>query len=276
MVQLLPDLCGYYLLLALSGKTTELALAPRELEAMKLAKPFRYGPDREHCAFEWGVGPLVLLVHGWGGRAGQMAPLACSLANQGFRCVAFDITGNGASGRRSTRWSYFLRDIAAVTKSLNDDVFAYIGHSSGGTTMMATRRRGQIGAKHYVCICTPSYPFLSLDSVRQRFEPRESLLSRYKTYLENEFGIAWHELEDGGSFTGVGENLLLIYDERDRLVPHSEGDRIQKLCTGSTLIKTRYYGHRRILTAPELHSTVSEFLKREGEPVEPIGRQSSR
>ena len=47
--------------------------------------------------------PVVLLVHGWGGHAGQMLPLAESIAAQGLRPVLLEMPGHGSSrGSTST------------------------------------------------------------------------------------------------------------------------------------------------------------------------------
>jgi pimeloyl-ACP methyl ester carboxylesterase len=260
LLGLLPDELSYRLLVSQIGKTERVALLPAEVEAIARAKPFQYGESR-NTAFEWGSGPLVIFVHGWNGSAAQMAPLAMKLAERGYRCVAFDITGNGIDGKFFTRWSYFLHDIEAVTRSLQDEVFAYVGHSSGGTTMMATRRGGKIVAKRYVCVSSPSYPFLSIHAAEQRFNPNDRVKQRYKKYIADDFGISWPALEAGEAFDGMRDELLLIYDERDRLVSHHQGELIHTRCAGSTLVKTKRYGHRRILTAPELASTIDEFLK---------------
>src|SRR2546426_6342257 len=42
------------------------------------------------AAWEWGTGPTVLLVHGWGSRAGRFRALATALIESGFRVVAHD------------------------------------------------------------------------------------------------------------------------------------------------------------------------------------------
>jgi pimeloyl-ACP methyl ester carboxylesterase len=262
LIKLLPASLGHRLIVALSGKTDEVTLSPAEAEAMASARPLSYGPGGKNTAFEWGAGRLIILMHGWGGRAAQMAPLAVILAGQGFRCVAADVTGHGDTSNRLVRWHYFLRDVEALTQSLQSEVYAYVGHSSGGTTLMAVRRRSGIKAQRFICICSPSYPFLAIDSVRQNFDPGDRVLDRHRQYLAREFGMPWRDLERGGSFDGAGENLLLVYDARDRLVPHSEGDRIHTLCNGSKLIKTNSYGHRRVLTAPELFQSAGDFLAR--------------
>src|SRR5688572_6897115 len=45
---------------------------------------------RRVAAWARGRGPAVLLVHGWGGNAGQMQALAEPLLAQGFRVILFD------------------------------------------------------------------------------------------------------------------------------------------------------------------------------------------
>jgi hypothetical protein len=56
-------------------------------------------------AWRWGSGPAVLLVHGWGGRARQLAAFVSPLVHAGFSVVALDAPRAGASSRPSlTRW----------------------------------------------------------------------------------------------------------------------------------------------------------------------------
>jgi pimeloyl-ACP methyl ester carboxylesterase len=262
LMKTLPDPMAFRLMISQIGKTAELAMLPAEEAAFSRARPLRLGPSEIYNAFEWGTGPLTILVHGWGGRAAQMAPLAVALANNGYRCVAIDISGNGAPGPRFTKWSNFIHELEGAMRALNTGAFAVIGHSSGGTTMMAARRNGRIRAQRYVCICSPSYPFLSIDSVRTKFNPRTSVMERYQLHLAKEFELPWDDLAAGGSFRDAGHNLLLAYAENDRLVPHQEGDRIHALCPGSVLVKTGNHGHRSILTADRLAPDVLRFFAR--------------
>ncbi len=261
LMKMLPDDAACRLMMSQIGRTSEVALVADEAAAMSSATALRFGANGEHAAFAWGSGPLVILVHGWNGRAAQMAPLATALAAQGYKCVAPDITGNGAPGLRATRWHYFLRDIEALTKALATDVFAFIGHSSGGTTMMAARRHGLIGAERYICISSPADPFLSIDSAEERFAPRTAVMNRYKDSIADEFRMTWDDLAAGGSYAGAGKELLLVYAKKDRMVPHSEGDRVHALCRGSSLVKLEGYGHRSVLSAPELSSEAIRFLR---------------
>jgi len=42
-----------------------------------------------------GDGPTVMLLHGWGGSASDMMPLARAFARAGHRAIVFDLPGHG-------------------------------------------------------------------------------------------------------------------------------------------------------------------------------------
>lgn len=260
VIKVAPDRAAGAITRALAGWITPVVLLPAEQDAIKRAARLRYGERSRNAAWTWGSGPVVLLVHGWGGRAAQMAPLAEHISALGFHTVALDVTAHGDSPGRRASWEYFIRDIAALWRSLGDDVFACVGHSAGALTMMAARRRAGLSATRYVCVCAPSHPFPPIDAIRRRLAPRPAVLEGYKDYIARQFGSTWAELQAGWAFEGAGADTLLFYDEMDRFIDHREGDRIKSICSGVALVKTRAYGHRKILAAPELASTVGEFL----------------
>ncbi|HYD60260.1 MAG TPA: alpha/beta fold hydrolase [Noviherbaspirillum sp.] len=259
IVNAAPDSLATAIACRLSGRAPRPPVSSQERDAMAQAAPLQ--KNAGNVAWVWGKdGPLVILVHGWGGRAAQMAPLAAHLAGLGFRCVAFDMAGHGESSYPRTSWASFLRDIEAITRSLDTGVHAYVAHSAGALTTMAARKLKGIRGRHYVCICGPSHPFPPIDVVRKKLDPRESVVERYKQHIAGQFETTWANLESGSSFAGAGEDLLLVYDKRDRFVPHTEAERIKALCPDARVIKMDGYGHVRILTAPELADAVGTFL----------------
>ena len=48
---------------------------------------------------EWGEGPPVYLVHGWGGQRAHLAIFVKPLVAQGFRVIAFDLPSHNESDR---------------------------------------------------------------------------------------------------------------------------------------------------------------------------------
>lgn len=260
-IKLLPDDAAFFAVRTLASRTQRPSLSPGERNAMALARKCRVGSDGNCMAWSWGKsGPLVVLVHGWGGCAAQMAPLASNLANLGFRCLALDIRGHGDSPLRHTRWRYFVEDLASLQNSLGEDVYAYVAHSAGALTTMAGRRLAGIHARRYVCVCAPSHPFPPIDVIARKLAPRATVLDRYRDYLAQEFRSNWTGLVEGIAFADAGDEMLLVYDEGDRFVPHGEGDKIHAFCPGSRLVKTNRYGHAQILSAPELFEEIGHFL----------------
>lgn len=262
ITKVVPDSTAGSITRALAAMTQRPPVSSVEQEAMAHATRLYYGENDKNVAWSWGNGSPVIFVHGWGGRAAQLAPLALHIADLGFRSVAIDVTGHGDSPKRHTRWEYFLKDIAALSQSLQEDIHAYVGHSAGALTMMAARHLKGIHAKRYVCICAPSYPFPPINVVQKKLNPKKEVLERYKDYIAEQFDTTWKQLQTGCSYADAGPDMLLFYDETDRFVNHSEGDRIQTLCPGAQLIKTNIYSHQKILAAPELAQAVGEFLEK--------------
>ncbi len=263
VIKVVPESTASSIIRALAAMTQRTPVLSFERVAMAQASKLYYGEDNKNVAWAWGEGPLVIFVHGWGGRAAQMAPLALHVAKLGFRSVAIDVTGHGDSPKRHTRWDYFLRDIAASSQSLHEDVYAYVGHSAGALSMMAARQLKGIHAQRYVCISAPSYPFPPINVIQKKLNPKKEVVERYKDYIAEQFETTWEQLQTGCSYANAGPDMLLFYDERDQYLNHSEGDRIRALCPGAGLVRTSGYSHQKILAAPELTQAVGEFLKKE-------------
>ena len=111
-----------------------------------------------------------------------------------------------------------------------------------------------------MCICAPSHPFPPINVIRQRLSPDPRIIDGYRAHIAGHFDSSWEELESGRSYAGAGQDLLLFYDEADRLVDHREGDRIQAWCPGARLTKTMAYGHTKVLASSELADAVGTFL----------------
>jgi len=88
------------------------------------------------------------------------------------------------------------------------------------------------------------------------------VVERCKDDIAQQFETTWEQLQAGSSYADAGADTLLFYDETDRFVRPSEGDRIQALCPGARLVKTSAYSHQKILAASELAQAVGEFLKK--------------
>ena len=90
----------------------------------------RDGPFRV-SATTFGDGPPAMLLHGWGGSANDMLPLAWAFARVGWRSVVFDMPGHGRAPRGESSLVEFLRAMRLVAGALGDPEII-VGHSFGG------------------------------------------------------------------------------------------------------------------------------------------------
>jgi len=109
VINVVPDAMANSIIRSLAAMTQRPPISSFEQEAMAQASKMSYGENNKNVAWVWGDGPLVIFVHGWSGRAAQMAPLALHIANLGFRSVAIDVTGHGDSPKRHTGGTFFLK-----------------------------------------------------------------------------------------------------------------------------------------------------------------------
>ena len=98
------------------------------------------GPLGRLATWRWGVGPTVLLAHGWGGHAGRLARFVSPLTAAGFSVVAFDAPGHGGSDRTLCSLPEIAVSIRALAAEF--DLFGVVGHSAGATAAALAARDG--------------------------------------------------------------------------------------------------------------------------------------
>ncbi len=261
LLRLLPDEPAYHLTTFLASIPRRTPIDERGRAALRSATRLRWGSRRGHVALAWGEGPLVLLVHGWHGRALQMAPLGRHLAALGFRAVAPDLRGHGESPGRRISFRQFVDDIGALAQELNEPLHALIGHSAGGLTMMAARDKYGMRAANYVCINAPRAPYPPITTLRRLLHPRESVLERCREYFFAQFDIEAHRLDCAAAFRHLGQGrLLLIYDRDDDQVGHADAELIARDWPKAMVVKTSGLGHHRVLWSDDIHTSVGDFL----------------
>jgi pimeloyl-ACP methyl ester carboxylesterase len=199
-------------------------------------------------AWSWGSGPLVLLVHGWGGNGSQMSALVEPLRRAGFRPVLLDFPGHGgAPGLRSSlpEWAEALRNAAAVANG-ELGVHAVIAHSFGSAAAALAIDRGlRVEAAVFLA------PVEEPTSYFQHFlggvvGDREVVVATQRR-AERRLGIAFSDLSVSALATRQQARLLVVHDGDDRETPLRGGAAIARAWPGGELVVTRGLGHRRLL-----------------------------
>lgn len=265
LVHRLPGSISYSLIELLASIPASPLLKESDRRILSGARKIRFGQKGKKAAWIWGNGPLVVFVHGWSGRGGQLAALADHVSKQGFRTVVFDVTAHGESRGMRVTFRDFITDVSELSAVLDGPVFAYVGHSAGGLGMMAARDLKGIRADRCVCICAPRAPYVPVHDIRKILDPPEAVLQRFKAYYSGHFDSTWEELDRGRAFTPSNESLFLVYDENDDRVEHTDGERIQAVWPSAKVMKTRGLGHQKVLWDPQVMDEVAGFLQDENQ-----------
>ncbi len=134
--------------------------------------------------------------------------------------------------------------------------------------MMAARKSEGIMAENYVSISAPLRPYPPLDLIRRKLAVSQSVLNRHQVSFANELECEWDNITQMAYAFEDNKNLLLIYDEEDRLVSHEDGDHIKKQWPKSQLVKLRGNSHKNMIHSADMIQSVIDFLNQQANLLE--------
>ncbi len=232
-----------------------------------LRSPRWAGARTSVTCWRWGVGPTVLLVHGWEGRGSQLGAFVAPLVAAGLSVVTFDAPAHGSSpGKRLylTDHADAIIDVAASVGPLH----GLIAHSFGAAASLLAHARGGVDAPRNVMIA----PNVIIDDSVQKFARMVALDEADRTALEENLaihtGIGVDSLRLDNLVGARDAALLVVHDRDDREVPVIHGERLAQQWGNAKLEVTEGLGHRRILRTPEVIAKVVESV-RIGVPLPP-------
>jgi pimeloyl-ACP methyl ester carboxylesterase len=230
--------------------------------------------DQPITTWTWGHGPAILLVHGWGGRGGQLAGFVPPLVAAGYSVITFDAPGHGTSTERESSMVAFGEAIRAVDRALGP-VQGVIGHSVGAAAAAGALRDG-LRAQAAVFVAPPSDLTLHADLTLETlgFDRRARELMRER--VEQRLGVPWSTLDVASFAPRMRTPLLVIHDREDSEVPWQEGAIIAQAWPGATLRTTTGLGHRRIIRDADVIGDAVGFVLaqlRWTAPLRPTARE---
>ena len=232
----------------------------RERAQLVHARPFDVvlGDRTKLKAWSWGEGPLVLLVHGWEGRGSQLGAFVPPLVEAGYRVVAFDAPGHGASdGNRSSlpHFAYGLRGVVEAT----EEPHAIIAHSLGCAAATLAIREG-LAVKRLVYVAPPLEPVDYTVRFGEILDLDEKVVEGLQRRIEERFLRKWSDYSLSLLAKEMTAPLLVFHDRDDRETFWSEGNALAEAWPGARLVTTTGLGHRRILRDPSVIAETTKFI----------------
>lgn len=205
--------------------------------------------------------PVALLVHGWGGHAGQLLPLAESLSQQGLRPVLLEMPAHGRSGGSASNLPQFVRALeyaAARLQQEGERIRAVIAHSLGANAAAYAMARGLPGER-LVLVAPPASAREYTRFFAQAFGLSEGTRAALQARIEAREGIVMAQLEPAAVGPRIRVPTLVVHDRADRVNRFADGLAFAHAIRGARLVATEGLGHRKILADPVVVGQVALF-----------------
>jgi pimeloyl-ACP methyl ester carboxylesterase len=210
--------------------------------------------------WSWGSGPAVLLVHGWQGRGSQMGAFAAPLADAGFRAVAWDAPGHGASPGRFSSLPEMIEAVLAAARAAGP-LAGVVAHSVGAAAASGAMARG-LEVDAAVFLSPPAEPARYLAAAAAWLGLPPPVAERARRRIERRFDVRMADLAPVAQAPRMTAPLVVVHDRDDGEVPWDEGSRLAAAWPGARLVTTRGLGHRRLLRDPAVVAEAVEAISR--------------
>jgi pimeloyl-ACP methyl ester carboxylesterase len=224
-------------------------------------QPFHVESEgRRIAAWRWGSsGPVVVLMHGWGGSSAQLSRLVSPLLDRGYSVVALDAPAHGRTPGRTASLPEFARALAAVVRAVGP-VHALVGHSLGAAAAALAVAAEGVGAQRLALIGSAADPGRWARMFAARFRVPHAAMARMGERSERRLGFRWANLHLGGLLRGYAGAVLFVHDRDDREVRWSEAWQLAQEHGSARAVFTSGLGHRRILLHPGVARLVADFV----------------
>ncbi|MGH3758089.1 alpha/beta fold hydrolase [Actinophytocola sp.] len=222
--------------------------------------------DRHVISRAWGTGtgPVVYLVHGWGGSGGQLREFVEPLVAAGRRVVTFDALSHGDSEsgelgpRRAT-----IPEMAAALEAVvaaHGPAHAIIAHSLGANTTFYALRRGLwAGRLVFLAPMTQPMPYPVLFGAALGFDHR--IRTRMVARVARRVGVPWSAFDVPSQVADIATPpLLTVHDPNDRETRYADSRALAKAWPGAELATVTGLGHWGLLRDPATVERAVSFV----------------
>jgi pimeloyl-ACP methyl ester carboxylesterase len=205
--------------------------------------------------------PVALLVHGWGGHAGQLRLLADALAQHGLRPVLLEMPAHGRSAGTSSNLPQFARAIEYAVGRLGQqghDVRLLAAHSLGANAAAFAMARG-VPVQRLALLAPPASPREYTRYFAHVFGLSETTRAAMQKRIEAREAILMPQFEPDSVGPRIRQPALVIHDRADSVNPFTDGQAFAHAIRGATLVATEGLGHRKMLKDPSVIARVVAF-----------------
>ena len=213
-----------------------------------------------------GATSTMVILHGWGGNAEQMLPMALPFHRAGMNVLLVDARNHGRSDRDG--FSSLPRFAEDLEKSIiwlkrtypeYSHKIALLGHSvGGGAVLLAASRRSDIDA--VISISSFAHPKWMMQRFLKRLHIPAFLITFVIRYVEWVIGYRYEDIAPINTVCDIKCPILLVHGNADQTVPVEDALTIERGCRRP---------HIRLLTVDDAgHESVRKIKTHEEELVQ--------
>jgi pimeloyl-ACP methyl ester carboxylesterase len=206
--------------------------------------------------------PVVLLVHGWGGHAAQMLPLAEAVAARGLRPVLVDMPAHGRSRGSMSALPQFARAIDYVAARLVQQGFelhGIVAHSLGASAAAYAASRA-LAMRRLVLLAPPASPPEYTHLFAQVFGLSERTRAAMQVRIEARQGMPMPLFEPQALGSRIRVPTLIVHDRGDSVNRFADGQAFAQAIRDARFVATEALGHRKMLKDARVLGEVAVFL----------------
>ncbi len=231
-----------------------------------IATPFKVkikNKEELHC-YEYGnlKGKLIFLVHGWNSNAGSLTRFAQEFSKNNYRVISFDLPAHANSKATHTNLFVCKEAFTALIKHINPtDPFSIIAHSFGSVVTTYTLLNNNFPIDKIIFLSANN----KLKHVFRGFQKlvgfNETIFKQVETWIKQKFkeDLATMILTDKLQKVNF-EQLLIIHDKFDKVIPFSNAEEIHSEIPNSKLKAFEKIGHYRMLWNEQVVKESVKFI----------------
>lgn len=215
-------------------------------------------------SYFWGIegNPVIFLVHGWEGQAGNFGALVQLLLDKGYYVIAFDGPSHGKSTKAPTSMFEYADLITGMIGKYQPA--SIISHSFGTvTSVFGLLNNPDVQLKQWFIITTPSNFKDRIEGVKNTIGVTDRTVKRLIKLLEESTG---HRVDDMNVATMAPElknagEVVLVHSKTDKIIPIEDSRKAQQALPNAELIELDGLGHYKILWSDELKDILLRRLQ---------------
>lgn len=234
----------------------------KELITEQSANKFDVFLDEKRIqCYSWGEGPVVLVAHGWAGRATQFRKFIDALTKEGFKVVGFDGPAHGRSDGTSTHIIEFERVHRMIYEKVGEPV-AVIAHSFGGAAILYSAMKG-LPLKKLINIASPTIGDEVINTYLRAINGSRKTGEFFKKYIHERYGKTFDEFSALYFVQHLPQqsDILLVHDQDDEEVTLEHARKLLEVYPSAKLYQTKGLGHTRILKDDSVIAASVTFIK---------------